>query len=63
MIRELGNAYAPGPLLRTSSNPPPPPPPPLQYLHTLVVKDEEKANKLKHSLPPGLARVDIPAKA
>lgn len=34
-----------------------------KYLYTLVVKDDEKANKLKQSLPPGLQRVDIPKKA
>jgi len=27
------------------------------------VKDEDKANKLKLSLPPGLPRVDLPKKA
>ena len=45
--------------------PPLPPPSPARlnskYLHTLVVKDEEKANKLKQSLPPGLPRTDLPS--
>ena len=34
-----------------------------KYLFTLVIKDEEKANTLKQSLPPGLQRVDLPRKA
>ena len=33
--------------------------PPFQYLYTLTVTDEEKANKLKQSLPPGLPRTDL----
>ncbi len=34
-----------------------------QYLYTLVIKDEEKANKLKQSLPPGLQKQELPKKA
>ena len=30
-----------------------------RYLYTLRVTDEEKANKLKQSLPPGLPRTDL----
>lgn len=33
--------------------------PHLQYLYTLTVTDEDKANKLKSSLPPGLPRTDL----
>ena len=42
-----------------------PPPPPHthtldhQYLWTLKVTDQEKANKLRNSLPPGLERIDL----
>jgi large subunit ribosomal protein L38e len=34
-----------------------------KYLYTLVVKDAEKASKLKSSLPPGLTRVYLPKRA
>ena len=34
-----------------------------KYLYTLVIKDEEKAQKLKQSLPPGLQRQDLGKKA
>jgi len=34
-----------------------------KLLWTLVIKDEDKANKLKQSLPPGLQRIDLPRKA
>ena len=30
-----------------------------RYLYTLTVKDNEKAEKLTQSLPPGLSRRDI----
>ena len=33
-----------------------------QYLYTLTVKDSDKADKLKQSLPPGLQRTELPAK-
>ncbi|GAB7357520.1 hypothetical protein MBLNU459_g0048t1 [Dothideomycetes sp. NU459] len=33
-----------------------------RYLYTLVVKDNEKAEKLKQSLPPGLTITDTPKK-
>ena len=32
----------------------------LQYLYTLTVKDSDKADKLKQSLPPGLQRTELP---
>ena len=31
-----------------------------RYLYTLCVKENEKAEKLAQSLPPGLQRIDIP---
>jgi hypothetical protein len=34
----------------------------LQYLYTLVVKDEEKAKKLTQSLPPGLQKQEMSGK-
>lgn len=33
-----------------------------RFLYTLVVDDAEKAEKLKKSLPPGLAVIEIGAK-
>ncbi|KAF1355125.1 ribosomal protein L38e [Delphinella strobiligena] len=33
-----------------------------RYLYTLVLKDSEKAEKLKQSLPPGLSITDAPKK-
>jgi len=30
-----------------------------RYLYTLVVEDQDKAEKLKHSLPPGLSVEEI----
>ena len=30
-----------------------------KYLYTLVIKNQDKADKLKQSLPPGLAKVDL----
>ncbi|KAL1304776.1 hypothetical protein AAFC00_003711 [Neodothiora populina] len=33
-----------------------------RYLYTLVLKDSEKADKLKQSLPPGLTVTDTPKK-
>ncbi|KAK3060131.1 60S ribosomal protein L38, partial [Coniosporium uncinatum] len=33
-----------------------------RYLYTLVLKDSDKADKLKQSLPPGLTIVDVPKK-
>ncbi|KAF1982320.1 ribosomal L38e family protein [Aulographum hederae CBS 113979] len=32
------------------------------YLYTLVLKDSDKADKLKQSLPPGLQIVEAPKK-
>ncbi|KAL8773156.1 MAG: hypothetical protein Q9209_001832 [Squamulea sp. 1 TL-2023] len=31
-----------------------------RFLYTLVLKDSDKADKLKQSLPPGLTITDIP---
>ncbi|KAI4157912.1 MAG: hypothetical protein LQ342_007917 [Letrouitia transgressa] len=31
-----------------------------RYLYTLVLKDSDKADKLKQSLPPGLQISDVP---
>ncbi|KAI0874621.1 ribosomal protein L38e [Hypoxylon argillaceum] len=33
-----------------------------KYLYTLVLKDSDKAEKLKQSLPPGLQIKDVPKK-
>ncbi|KAG8533129.1 60S ribosomal protein L38 [Bacidia gigantensis] len=33
-----------------------------RFLYTLVLKDSEKADKLKQSLPPGLTMGDVPKK-
>ncbi|KAF1823975.1 ribosomal protein L38e [Dissoconium aciculare CBS 342.82] len=33
-----------------------------RYLYTLVLKDSDKAEKLKQSLPPGLSITDTPKK-
>ncbi|KAK6529732.1 60S ribosomal protein L38 [Arthrobotrys megalospora] len=33
-----------------------------RHLYTLTLKDSEKAEKLKQSLPPGLTVTDVPAK-
>ncbi|KAK4966101.1 60S ribosomal protein L38 [Elasticomyces elasticus] len=33
-----------------------------RYLYTLVLKDADKAEKLKQSLPPGLTITDVPKK-
>jgi len=33
-----------------------------RYLYTLVLKDSDKAEKLKQSLPPGLSISDTPKK-
>nr|POE63477.1 60s ribosomal protein l38 [Quercus suber] len=33
-----------------------------RYLYTLVLKDSDKADKLKQSLPPGLSIADTPKK-
>ncbi|THZ86738.1 hypothetical protein D6C84_02285 [Aureobasidium pullulans] len=33
-----------------------------RYLYTLVLKDQDKAEKLKQSLPPGLTISDVPKK-
>ena len=33
-----------------------------KYLYTLVVKDAEKAGKLKQSLPPGLVKIELSKK-
>ncbi|KAK5015027.1 ribosomal protein L38e [Cryomyces antarcticus] len=33
-----------------------------RYLYTLVLKDSDKAEKLKQSLPPGLTITDTPKK-
>ncbi|PSK55198.1 60S ribosomal protein L38 [Elsinoe australis] len=33
-----------------------------RYLYTLVLKDSDKAEKLKQSLPPGLTITDAPRK-
>ncbi|EKG14571.1 Ribosomal protein L38e [Macrophomina phaseolina MS6] len=33
-----------------------------RYLYTLVLKDSDKAEKLKQSLPPGLTITDVPKK-
>ncbi|CAD0081554.1 unnamed protein product [Aureobasidium vineae] len=33
-----------------------------RYLYTLVLKDQDKAEKLKQSLPPGLTITDAPKK-
>ncbi|KAF3181384.1 hypothetical protein EYR41_004960 [Orbilia oligospora] len=33
-----------------------------RHLYTLTIKDSEKAEKLKQSLPPGLTVTDVPAK-
>ncbi|KAF2142250.1 uncharacterized protein K452DRAFT_287470 [Aplosporella prunicola CBS 121167] len=33
-----------------------------RFLYTLVLKDSDKAEKLKQSLPPGLTISDIPKK-
>ncbi|PNS17769.1 hypothetical protein CAC42_3164 [Sphaceloma murrayae] len=33
-----------------------------RYLYTLVLKDSDKAEKLKQSLPPGLTITDAPKK-
>ncbi|KAF2725626.1 putative 60S ribosomal protein L38 [Polychaeton citri CBS 116435] len=33
-----------------------------RHLYTLVLKDSEKAEKLKQSLPPGLTITDVPKK-
>ncbi|KAL9128972.1 MAG: hypothetical protein Q9217_002447 [Psora testacea] len=33
-----------------------------RFLYTLVLKDSEKADKLKQSLPPGLTITDVPKK-
>ncbi|RVD83435.1 60S ribosomal protein eL38 [Arthrobotrys flagrans] len=33
-----------------------------KHLYTLTLKDSEKAEKLKQSLPPGLTVTDVPAK-
>ncbi|CZT18436.1 probable ribosomal protein L38 [Ramularia collo-cygni] len=33
-----------------------------RYLYTLVLKDNDKAEKLKQSLPPGLSISDTPKK-
>jgi hypothetical protein len=46
----------------SSPAPPPTHPTPAQYLYTLTVKDSEKADKLKSSLPPGLSRSELPKK-
>ncbi|KAI5850019.1 ribosomal protein L38e [Tricharina praecox] len=32
-----------------------------RHLYTLVLKDTEKAEKLKQSLPPGLTITDVPS--
>ncbi|KAK8197588.1 ribosomal protein L38e [Phyllosticta capitalensis] len=32
-----------------------------RYLYTLVLKDTDKAEKLKQSLPPGLTITDVPS--
>ncbi|MDI1491040.1 MAG: 60S ribosomal protein L38 [Ramalina farinacea] len=33
-----------------------------RFLYTLVLKDSDKADKLKQSLPPGLTMTDVPKK-
>ncbi|CAD6565266.1 MAG: 60S ribosomal protein L38 [Alectoria fallacina] len=33
-----------------------------RFLYTLVLKDSEKADKLKQSLPPALTMTDVPKK-
>ncbi|KAG9740514.1 hypothetical protein KCU73_g9187, partial [Aureobasidium melanogenum] len=33
-----------------------------RYLYTLVLKDQDKAEKLKQSLPPSLTISDVPKK-
>ncbi|MCJ1441698.1 MAG: 60S ribosomal protein L38 [Stictis urceolatum] len=33
-----------------------------RYLYTLILKDSEKADKLKQSLPPALKITDVPKK-
>lgn len=30
-----------------------------KYLYTLVIKNQDKADKLKQSLPPGLVKIDL----
>lgn len=32
----------------------------MQYMYTLAVKNQEMADKLKQSIPPGLQRIEIP---
>ncbi|KAJ9630520.1 60S ribosomal protein L38 [Taxawa tesnikishii (nom. ined.)] len=33
-----------------------------RFIYTLVLKDSDKADKLKQSLPPGLTITDVPKK-